>query len=90
MPYSFANLLRDIRRANDLSQADAARLIGVRQQTYANWELGAVPRPVPARDTAHRHYVQTISGLCAFVGQPPNVLLPRMLVPGLDPDRIPH
>lgn len=42
---SIADQLVAYRKANALTQAEVADLLGVTQQTVANWEKGATPRP---------------------------------------------
>ena len=66
---AFGNALRAKRRSLDLTQTQAARLLGVTQQTFANWELGsAVRHGMPG-------YASTISLLARFLGcDVPNLL----------------
>lgn len=55
------HLLRDRRRDAGLTQAEAAKLVGVTQQTYGNYEIGSLPRPGTA------NYSDIMEGLARFL-----------------------
>lgn len=67
---TLANALRDERRRRGLSQEGAAKELGVLQQTYANWELGSVPRPSPKGKRGSRDFQETIQRIAQFLGVP--------------------
>lgn len=65
-----SNALRDERRRRGMSQLAAAKELGVLQQTYANWELGSVPRPAPKGKRGAREFQETVKRIGEFLGVP--------------------
>lgn len=80
---TLANALRDERRRRGMSQEAAAKEIGVLQQTYANWELGSVPRPSPKGKRGSREFQETVKRIGTFIGVPVLEVLRMAYTPDL-------
>ena len=57
--------MKELRKENDLTQADAARLLNVSQRTYADYELGAVRIPVECIIRLAYHYNTSVDNILA-------------------------
>lgn len=83
---TLADALRAKRRMKGMTQEQAAAELEVLQQTYANWELGSLPRPKPAGTDGAREFQEVVYRLADFLEVPVLEALRMAYLPNTDPD----
>lgn len=81
--WTLASALRERRRALGLTQEQAGKLMGVKQQSYANWEVGRAPRP-----SDDSEYAELIQRFSAFLDVRPLEVLRLAYLPDEEADDV--
>lgn len=61
---SYIQRIKDLRKANNLNQADLCRVLGVKQRTYSDYESGKIKMKVEQIIKLARFYDVSMNYIC--------------------------
>lgn len=63
---AYARMIRELREDHDLSQKAIADLLGIRQRTYADYELGKIRVPIDSLIVLAEYYDVDMNYICGL------------------------
>lgn len=66
----YKNRIRNLREDHDLTQTDVAKILGVGQRTYADYELGNTRIPVDSLIKLAKYYHVSMDYICGLTAKP--------------------